>query len=813
MFHPQIARPHGKTADSSNENRSQAPLRSPPQSRTSLAGSESDGGTESVPDQFHHPARQPVPGARGDFSAVPLSPEAQRGQHPGAPTLTGPAVPAEMAAEPALEQVDDSLEDEADRFADRVMSASDAAASVAGDEDEAHLVQFVARRFGHDLSEVRIHADAGADGAARALHARAYTVGTDVVFARGEYAPATRGGQRLLAHELAHVIQQRQGLARSIQRKPDDSPQPDAGSPGSDAPAQAAAAPDPDANEAEARKQDPSLPQISKQSAVKNEAAVGKIVVQSFGGEEGLNDAFDNLSQFVKKEVGKGLEERKQFFIRLRLYFDNWKDLLDHFSENNLVKVDREYEGKNKSKHKGGKVQVVLAKDAAEHLNRGLDVLEKMEHPFPSITVGFGLRGYYKGDIQSQGYMIHALGYAFDVAAARNPKIGYSDKPGTGPEQLDPYHVATVIPPASAHMDMGDMNMNNSDIVARMGKRTAAGSDKDLSAEEDKDPEARKYFERFKVQFNQMMLGSRAFIASIPEDRRQKLLNIREAYLGKMKALKELNDEHAKAKKPGRPGAPNPRIAQLEEEQRQLLAQIVPLVTEWVTFLDSEIEKTLKDHPEMRNMRSPAEISRDLKTAEAGLERAKADEARTRSGEAKEQEELERELKTRGDDAHEQDEWDVLNAPKGATRDESVHERVVAATRNRDKYADELKKASDKKLAKAWPWLTSYKELSRTLKGIGLNTADGRKNFERLMIGKLEDKTPVENPPLLRLLDTGIFNPDNAFDLKFFEEMAHSGFVPGATWSFGGADPMHFELQEGRKRIVSPSGTDAPGQP
>lgn len=63
-------------------------------------------------------------------------------------------------------------------------------------------------RFGHDFSKVRVHSDEKAAASAKAINARAYTVGHDMVFARGQYAPATRDGQQLLAHELAHVVQQ-----------------------------------------------------------------------------------------------------------------------------------------------------------------------------------------------------------------------------------------------------------------------------------------------------------------------------------------------------------------------------------------------------------------------------------------------------------------------------------------------------------------------------------------------------------------------------------------------------------------------------
>src|SRR5688572_10550965 len=63
-------------------------------------------------------------------------------------------------------------------------------------------------RFGHNFGQVRVHADTAAAESARAVDALAYTFGKDVVFARGQYAPHTAAGQKLLAHELAHVIQQ-----------------------------------------------------------------------------------------------------------------------------------------------------------------------------------------------------------------------------------------------------------------------------------------------------------------------------------------------------------------------------------------------------------------------------------------------------------------------------------------------------------------------------------------------------------------------------------------------------------------------------
>lgn len=68
-------------------------------------------------------------------------------------------------------------------------------------------------RFGHDFAAVRVHADDRAAAAAQSLQAEAYASGHDIVFARGRFNPRSADGQRLLAHELTHVVQQRSGLS------------------------------------------------------------------------------------------------------------------------------------------------------------------------------------------------------------------------------------------------------------------------------------------------------------------------------------------------------------------------------------------------------------------------------------------------------------------------------------------------------------------------------------------------------------------------------------------------------------------------
>ena len=79
------------------------------------------------------------------------------------------------------------------------------------DDTRAHMES----RFGHDFSRVRVHTDAKAADSARAVNALAYTAGSDMVFKTGQYAPGTEAGQRLLTHELAHVVQQG---GRGVQR-------------------------------------------------------------------------------------------------------------------------------------------------------------------------------------------------------------------------------------------------------------------------------------------------------------------------------------------------------------------------------------------------------------------------------------------------------------------------------------------------------------------------------------------------------------------------------------------------------------------
>jgi hypothetical protein len=96
-----------------------------------------------------------------------------------------------------------------------------------GQQLDARTRAFMEPRFGVDFATVRVHEGTRSAQSARDVSARAYTVGQHIVFGAGEYAPETSEGRRLLAHELAHVVQQTGANEVALQRdpKPDEAKQ------------------------------------------------------------------------------------------------------------------------------------------------------------------------------------------------------------------------------------------------------------------------------------------------------------------------------------------------------------------------------------------------------------------------------------------------------------------------------------------------------------------------------------------------------------------------------------------------------------
>ncbi len=120
-----------------------------------------------------------------------------------------------------------------DEDEDKILQAKAVDSTAAGSQVDHPLIQsvlsspgqpldmatrsFMEPRFGQDFSGVRVHTDGQAAESARAVNARAYTVGRDVVFGAGEYAPGSGEGRRLMAHELTHVMQQK---SHNLRREP-----------------------------------------------------------------------------------------------------------------------------------------------------------------------------------------------------------------------------------------------------------------------------------------------------------------------------------------------------------------------------------------------------------------------------------------------------------------------------------------------------------------------------------------------------------------------------------------------------------------
>lgn len=84
------------------------------------------------------------------------------------------------------------------------------------------LKSYFEPRLGVDLDKVRIHKDSVANRLSQSIHAKAFTLGNDIAFDKGEYRPDTIEGKKLLAHELAHVMQQDGGQNEVVQREETD---------------------------------------------------------------------------------------------------------------------------------------------------------------------------------------------------------------------------------------------------------------------------------------------------------------------------------------------------------------------------------------------------------------------------------------------------------------------------------------------------------------------------------------------------------------------------------------------------------------
>jgi len=132
------------------------------------------------------------------------------------PVLAAPVHPDVIGAPPSIQRYTGQAtegKENAPASVDRVLANP-------GSPLEPALRQDMEQRFGYDFSQVRVHSGAAAEQSALDVNAHAYTVGHNIVFGAGQYSPRSIGGQHLLAHELAHVVQQKgQGNLEALSRK------------------------------------------------------------------------------------------------------------------------------------------------------------------------------------------------------------------------------------------------------------------------------------------------------------------------------------------------------------------------------------------------------------------------------------------------------------------------------------------------------------------------------------------------------------------------------------------------------------------
>ena len=126
-----------------------------------------------------------------------------------------------LRRQPVDEEEDELLRTPADGGAPGVVPG-EAVRSGGGGGLPPGSLRFFEPRLGVDLSGVRVHHDGGAARLASSVNARAFTVGRDVFFGAGEWAPGTTRGDLLLAHELTHTIQQRGHSNDVLHRAPDE---------------------------------------------------------------------------------------------------------------------------------------------------------------------------------------------------------------------------------------------------------------------------------------------------------------------------------------------------------------------------------------------------------------------------------------------------------------------------------------------------------------------------------------------------------------------------------------------------------------
>ena len=685
------------------------------------------------------------------------------------------------------------------------------------------------QQFGHDFSQVRVHADPAAAQSAHELRAEAYTIGPHIVFGAGRFTPETPRGKHLLAHELTHVLQQGAGSGMAVQRQPADA--------GVDAPASAPI----DAGVVTAPSSDAGVPPVDAGTlppaaptrVPTNEAEAIEDTDKAFPDDASVTSAISGLPEVVQKELGTDIDYQRRFLSRMSLYLGPHPSTVNHFKG---IDAFRFADG----------TRLDLHTDAISHLRDVQSVIGAKN--MPSSGTGFALRDKIKAAVQTPGQMVHAVGYAIDFRAARNPH--FKDARLVAVQAL--YKQSQT----SFNIATGSWATRRS-TIKKMGRGELAEDARERT----------DFITRFRAEGAKDVAGNELITHELSAADLAALKGLREEYkaylLRRRNFQKALTSAKAKLKRGESLKVDPADIAlamlkpdlatergRLLEEIMQVTSQRQSIIQRTRTILKGLIDKADAD---FQRMKQAPYVSDSEKDYAAKLDRLQKAKAAAQAAVASADRDLKKIRASLTQHTSVVDRVDKqLQAERNPARRACLEEKLrserearmaaISATQasasrrvrlgidegNADAALAEAKGASGKRL-----WLHQLEDLQR---GLSLDDFDARLVFG---IGSkdAEADKEVRDPSLVQLFSKGFFNVDptpppvtpaptpapaspvarkpaapkpaptplRGFDLNFMEEMAKHGFDQGSEWTPGGVDSMHFEYAEGVDALHSPS--------
>lgn len=692
------------------------------------------------------------------------------------------------------------------------------------------------QRFGHDFGKVRIHADGLAAQAAALVGAAAFAVGNHIVFGSGQYGHGSQASDYLMAHELAHVVQQGGTSATRLQRHdggdagisiPESQP---ALTPGQEPLPTPEAEPTPGPEP----KEDPvamtawidgTIPElkesIEESFSPKHETAAEKKLEATqvrkrsqFERDEGRRikklrdpaaaaaaqvameeklaamDADTALQvRAIHEKFATGrLPYRLAFMSTMRCFLGSDAATKSHFGRLRPA---------NRSKVPG---DVIMYEPAIEALEDVADELRGQGQGMPETTVAFDLRSRHIHPVTS-GYMGHPLGHSIDFYAYDNPKI--ASKPLVA--------LVSLVTGTSGHMELGSQGERRKTIEA-MGQ---------TCFDPEKVPRFKAFLDRVGSEFDRLQAASLKFRTDLPPANLAELQAIKQRY-GEITAREAALTTEMKANAlqlKAKPDDPDLLFKQkaLQEEYNALLTELTQLPGKLAAVFDPWLKQVESIITEVtaRAMAAGVDIdkvptSKELEAANSLTNRMAEREKRIKAAGASSHPE-----RSAGQLAKWQTELDTFRAqlaaqvapalvpPPAISSPASEWHTAVATLRQWSNDRDQLN---------VWRQLQAGLQDPNFVFG-------PMKNVARPGATPVYDvQLSVENPSVSQLVQRGFFvRPEEAypantgstevrnepnFNRLFFQTMAKHGFDPGAAWGQGSSDPMHFDYVNAFREIV-----------